>query len=68
MQQKLAAGGDFAALAKEYSDDPGSADEGGELGWYGKGEGLDPEFETAAFALKAGEISEPVKTAVRLST
>ena len=61
-QQKLGAGGDFAALAKEYSDDPGSAQQGGELGWVGKGQGLDTAFETAAFALKVGEISQPVKS------
>ena len=61
-QQKLGAGGDFAALAKEYSDDPGSAQQGGELGWLGKGQGLDPVFETAAFALKVGDISQPVKS------
>jgi parvulin-like peptidyl-prolyl isomerase len=61
-QQKLGAGGDFAALAKEYSDDPGSAQQGGELGWLGKGQGLDPVFETAALALKVGDISQPVKS------
>ncbi len=62
VQQKLGAGGDFATLAKEYSDDTGSAQQGGELGWLGKGQGLDPAFESAAFALKVGEISQPVKS------
>jgi parvulin-like peptidyl-prolyl isomerase len=61
-QQKLGAGGDFATVAKEYSDDTGSAAQGGELGWLGKGQGLDPAFETAAFAAKVGEISQPVKS------
>jgi dolichyl-diphosphooligosaccharide--protein glycosyltransferase len=51
----------FADYAKKYSDDPGSAANGGGLGWFGKGM-MVPEFEKAAFELKAGEISEPVKT------
>lgn len=62
IKQKLDAGGDFKALAIEYSDDAGSKAAGGELGWYAKGEGLVQEFEDAAFALAAGAISEPVQT------
>jgi parvulin-like peptidyl-prolyl isomerase len=62
VQKKLAAGEDFATLAKEYSDDTGSASSGGELGWIGRNEGLDKTFEDAAFKLKKGEISGPVKT------
>lgn len=61
VQEKLAAGSDFAELAKEYSTDTASAENGGELGFFGKGE-MAEEFETAAFALKAGETSSPVKT------
>lgn len=62
VEAKLAAGEDFAALAQQYSDDPGSAADGGELGWFAKDQGLVKEFEDAAFALQPGEISEPVKT------
>lgn len=61
IQQKLAAGEDFAALAEEYSDDPGSKARGGDLGWFGYGR-MVPEFEAAAFALDVDEISEPVRT------
>ncbi len=53
-------GGNFAELAKKYSMGP-SAKNGGELGWFKKGE-MVPEFEKVAFSLKKGEISEPVKT------
>jgi len=60
-KQKLDAGGDFAALAKEYSEDTGSQNQGGELGWFGKGR-MVAEFEAAAFKLQAGQVSEPVKT------
>ncbi len=51
----------FETIAKKYSEDPGSKDKGGDLGWFGKGE-MVPEFEQAAFALKPGEISKPIKT------
>jgi peptidyl-prolyl cis-trans isomerase C len=58
----LAKGGDFAAIAKEKSQDPGSAANGGDLGFFGPGE-MVPEFETAAKALKAGEVTKvPVKS------
>ncbi|MBU1622043.1 MAG: peptidyl-prolyl cis-trans isomerase [Nanoarchaeota archaeon] len=50
----------FAELAQQYSEGPSSVD-GGDLGWFGKGM-MVPEFEAAAFALDANEISEPVKT------
>lgn len=52
-------GADFAELAKKVSQDPGSARNGGLLGWYGKHQ-LVKEFEDAAFALQPGEMSEPV--------
>lgn len=58
----LKKGGDFATLAKKYSQDPGSAKDGGEMPWIVKGQTL-KEFEDAAWALKDGEISKPVKTA-----
>jgi peptidyl-prolyl cis-trans isomerase D len=56
-----APGADFAALAKAHSDDPGSKANGGDLGWNAKGV-MVPEFDAAMFALKSGEISEPVKS------
>ena len=58
---KLKAGADFAKLAKENSKDPGSAANGGDLGWFGKGR-MVPEFEKAAFSGRVGEILKPVKT------
>ena len=54
-------GEDFARLAREYSDDPGTRDRGGELGWVGKGE-LVPEFESALFAMNVGDVSDIVET------
>ena len=56
-------GADFATLAKEKSQDPGSALQGGKLPWIGPGSTL-KEFEDAAYALKVGEFSKPVETAV----
>ena len=58
---RIRKGEDFAALAKAESDDPGSAKQGGDLGFFGKGV-MDPAFEEAAFALKKGEVSEPVRS------
>jgi len=62
IRKKAAKGESFAELAREYSDDPGSKNKGGELGYFTKGR-MVPEFENAAFSLKKGEISQPVKTA-----
>lgn len=53
-------GEDFAALAAEFSDD-GSASNGGDLGWFGRGQMVAP-FEEAAFSLPIGEVSEPIST------
>ena len=53
----------FAEMAKEKSDDKGSAQRGGALGQFGKGMMI-PDFENAAYALKAGEMSAPVKSTV----
>jgi len=58
---QLKKGKDFASLAK-LSDDKGSGAKGGELGWFTRGQ-MVPPFEEAVFALKPGEISEPVRTA-----
>jgi peptidyl-prolyl cis-trans isomerase C len=59
---ELKKGGDFAALSKQYSKDPGAAQQGGDLGFFKKGD-MVPEFATAAFALKDGEVTPtPVHT------
>lgn len=61
LAQAKAPGADFAALAKANSEDEGSAVNGGDLNYFGKGQ-MVPEFEQTAFALKAGELSGLVKT------
>lgn len=58
---QIKAGADFATLAKENSDDPGSAQKGGDLGFFGRHTMAQP-FEDAVFALEPGQVSEPVKT------
>ncbi len=58
---KLAAGDDFAAIAKEFSDDLGSKEQGGDLG-FSKGDAFPTEFEAALATLKVGEVSATVKT------
>jgi peptidyl-prolyl cis-trans isomerase D len=59
--RRIKGGESFAAIAKELSDDPGSADNGGDLGFFGRGL-MTPAFEEAAFSLSPGELSEPVKS------
>jgi peptidyl-prolyl cis-trans isomerase D len=58
---RLADGEDFGALAAEYSDDPVSGNEGGDLGWAGPGDFV-PAFEEALFSLQEGQTSDPVRT------
>lgn len=62
LRVQITAGDDFATLAREYSQDPGSATDGGNLGEIEKGMMVQP-FETALYALQVGEVSEPIKTA-----
>jgi len=59
--KQVKAGGDFAALAKEHSQDPGSGPKGGDLGFFERGQMVGP-FEEAAFSLAAGQSSELVET------
>lgn len=61
MRKRILDGERFSTLALLYSEDPGSAKKGGELGFHGRGE-FAPEFEAAAFNLRDGEISEVVET------
>lgn len=58
---ELKNGADFAQMAITYSKDPGSAKNGGDLGWFGKGM-MVKEFEDACFAAKVGEVQKPVKS------
>ena len=60
-QRRIRDGEDFAELAKLLSDDPGSANNGGELGWAGPGTFV-PEFQSAADSLEIGQISEPIRS------
>ena len=59
--RSLRVGGDFATAAKRFSQDPGSKDQGGDLGWTRRGT-LDRKFEAAALSLRPGMISNPVET------
>jgi len=59
--KQLRAGGDFAELARKYSDDPGSSAQGGDLGFFARG-AMVSEFDDTVFNQQVGDISEPVKT------
>ncbi len=61
LREKLKNGGDFAALAKEHSKDPGSKDTGGDLGFFTRGQ-MVPQFEEAVFSMNKGDVSDPVQT------
>ncbi|MFJ2427738.1 SurA N-terminal domain-containing protein [Pseudomonas sp. NPDC087804] len=61
VQARLAKGEKFEALAKEFSQDPGSANNGGDLGFAGPGV-YDPAFEKALYSLNKDQVSEPVRT------
>lgn len=59
--QEARQGKDFAALARQYSQDPGTAPRGGDLGWFARGRMVKP-FEEAVFRAKAGDVVGPVRT------
>ncbi|RRW50939.1 MULTISPECIES: SurA N-terminal domain-containing protein [Pseudomonas] len=61
VQERLAKGEKFEALAKEFSQDPGSANNGGDLGYAGPGV-YDPAFEKALYSLSKDQVSEPIRT------
>ena len=61
VQERAVAGEDFGELAREHSQDPGSAQAGGDLGWFRRGNFAE-EFEEAAFALPEGEVSDVIET------
>jgi parvulin-like peptidyl-prolyl isomerase len=62
LRKQIEGGADFAALAKQYSEDPGSKENGGELPEFPRGK-MVPEFESAAFTLSSNQLSEVVTTA-----
>lgn len=62
IKKQLDEGADFAELAKEHSTDEGSAENGGDIGFFTYQDNLVPEFKDAAFEMKLDEISDPVKS------
>ncbi|UCE65490.1 MAG: peptidylprolyl isomerase [Candidatus Zixiibacteriota bacterium] len=62
LYNRAVAGDDFAELAKEHSDDPGSGKNGGDLGWFGEGRMVEPFWEAVRALQKIGDISRPIKT------
>ena len=65
LKEQLAAGAAFEDLAREHSEDPGSAKQGGALGWFGR-DIMDPAFEAGAFSIGQGEVSEVIRSAFGL--
>jgi peptidyl-prolyl cis-trans isomerase D len=61
LREKIERGAEFSELAKKYSEDPGTRDMGGELGWFGRGR-MVKEFEEAAFSAPTGTVTGPVRT------
>jgi len=61
IRERLGRGEDFATLASENTEDPSGAANGGDLGWFGKGQ-MVPEFDNVAFSLGKGQVSRPVYT------
>lgn len=59
--EKIVHGAGFAQMAKEYSKDPGTKDDGGSLGYFRRGQ-MVPQFEEAAFKLEPGDVSDPIQT------
>ncbi len=62
LRQRIESGASFESVAREHSDDPGTAQIGGDLGFISLGV-MDPAFDSAAFSLRQGELSEPVRSA-----
>jgi parvulin-like peptidyl-prolyl isomerase len=61
LYDSIQTGADFAELAKDFSEDPGSAAQGGDLGWFPKGQ-MVKEFDRWVFAAEEGDLSEPIRT------
>ena len=67
LEKRIQAGEDFGALAKEFSQDQGSATNNGDLGFASKGMFV-PEFEKTLYGLKVNEVSAPVKTQLAITS